>query len=378
MHRSKTAPASTHALIVDDEPAVREVVCLWLERLGYRCSRASSVAVARELMERQNFDIVTSDITMPGESGIELLHHVTREFPETPVLMLTANADTQLAIQALTQGAYGYLLKPVKREEFLCQFTKALEHRRLLIENREYTTLLEWKVNEQTRAIRIAHEETIQRLVTASMFRDDETGGHIKRTGIASALVAQALGWSNDQVHLIQLAAPMHDVGKVGIPDAILRKPGKLTPEEFAVMQTHSVIGAKMLAGSPSPVLQMAEQIAHHHHERWEGTGYPDRLAGEQIPEAARILAIVDFYDALTHDRVYRKAVDESIVLEMIEQARGTHFEPRIVDAFMAALPAIRTVNVCELDHEFAEPSHFLAPAEQSIPMAHHQWVLTH
>jgi putative two-component system response regulator len=260
MRRSKSNPSLTHVLVVDDESAVREVVCLWLERLGYRCYRADSVASAAEMLRNHSFDVVTSDITMPGRSGIELLNLITEEHPETPVLMLTANADTQSAIHALTQGAYGYLLKPVKREEFLCQFMKALEHRRLLVENREYTTLLEWKVSEQTRAIRSAHEETIQRLVTASMYRDDETGGHIKRTGIGSALVAQALGWSVEQVELIQLAAPMHDVGKVGIPDAILRKPGKLSDEEYVIMKTHAVIGAKMLAGSLSPVLQMAEQ----------------------------------------------------------------------------------------------------------------------
>lgn len=368
MRRSKPNPSLTHVLVVDDESAVREVVCLWLERLGYRCSRADSVASAVQLLKQQSFDVVTSDITMPGRSGIELLHLIVDEHPETPVLMLTANADTQSAIQALTQGAYGYLLKPIKREEFLCQFTKALEHRRLLVENREYTTLLEWKVSEQTRAIRNAHEETIQRLVTASMYRDDETGGHIKRTGIGSSLVARALGWSAEQIELIQMAAPMHDVGKVGIPDAILRKPGKLTAEEYSVMQTHAVIGAKMLAGSLSPVLQMAEQIAHFHHERWDGAGYPDRLSGEEIPKAARILAIVDFFDALTHDRVYRKAVPEDIVLEMIESGRETHFDPDVVRAFLEVIPEIRDVNVCEMEHELAPPtSYFPLLAESHL-----------
>jgi putative two-component system response regulator len=359
MRRLKPNPSLTNVLVVDDESAVREVVCLWLERLGYRCSRADSVASAMELLKNQSFDVVTSDIKMPGRSGIELLRLIVEEHPETPVLMLTANIDTQSAIQALTQGAYGYLLKPVKREEFVCQFTKALEHRQLLVENREYTTLLEWKVSEQTRAIRDAHEETIQRLVTASMYRDDETGGHIKRTGIGSALVAQILGWTPEQVELIQLAAPMHDVGKVGIPDAISKKPGKLSDEEYSIMKTHSVIGAKMLAGSMSSVLQMAEQIAHFHHERWDGAGYPDRLAGDEIPQAARILAIVDFYDALRHDRVYRKAVDEDIVLEMIEKGRETHFDPEIVQAFLEALPAIRAFNVGETDHELAPPTSY-------------------
>lgn len=359
-----STPRTPRVLVVDDERYVREIVRRWLERIGYECTCAESVDAACEILQQQTFDIVTSDISMPGQSGIELLRTIKEKYPETAVLMLTANADTRLAIQALTLGAYGYLLKPVEQEELLCQIERALEHRRLLVENREYTNLLEWKVREQTRHIRLAHEETIQRLVTACMFRDDETGGHIKRTGLSSALVAQAAGWSTEMVELIQLAAPMHDVGKVGIPDSILRKPGKLTSEEFKIMQQHTVIGADMLSGSLSPVLQMAEQIAHFHHERWDGTGYPNRLAGEDIPKAARILAIIDVYDALTHDRVYRRALPEEQVLQIIEDGRGTHFDPSVTKAFFEALPGIRTVNVYELDHEFgAAPEAVAAPA---------------
>ncbi len=355
-------------LIVDDERYVREIVLKWLERVGYECTCAESVGAAREILEQRTFDLITSDISMPGESGMELLRLVRDKYPDTAVLMLTANADTRLAVQALTLGAYGYLLKPVEREELLCQIERALEHNRLVVENREYTNLLEWKVREQTRHIRLAHEETIQRLVTACMFRDDETGGHIKRTGLASALVAQAAGWSTEMVELIQLAAPMHDVGKVGIPDAILRKPGKLTPEEFRIMQQHTVIGADMLSGSLSPVLQMAEQIAHFHHERWDGTGYPNRLAGEDIPKAARILAIIDVYDALTHDRVYRRALPEEQVLQIIEAGRGTHFDPGVVRAFFEALPGIRAVNVYELDPE-------LDAYSESAPQLQVAWI---
>jgi putative two-component system response regulator len=356
-------------LIVDDERYVREIVLKWLERVGYECTCAESVGAAREILEQRTFDLITSDISMPGESGMELLRLVREKYPDTAVLMLTANADTRLAVQALTLGAYGYLLKPVEREELLCQIERALEHNRLVVENREYTNLLEWKVREQTRHIRLAHEETIQRLVTACMFRDDETGGHIKRTGLASALVAQAAGWSTEMVELIQLAAPMHDVGKVGVPDAILRKPGKLTPEEFRIMQQHTVIGADMLSGSLSPVLQMAEQIAHFHHERWDGTGYPNRLAGEDIPKAARILAIIDVYDALTHDRVYRQALPEEQVLQIIEAGRGTHFDPSVVRAFFEALPGIRAVNVYELDPE-------LDAYSESAPQLQVAWIL--
>ena len=361
-------PRPTRVLVVDDERYVREIVRRWLERVGYECTCVDSVAAANEVLQHNSFDVITSDISMPGQSGLELLRSVKEKYPETAVLMLTANADTRLAIQALTLGAYGYLLKPVEQEELLCQIERAIEHRRLVIENREYTNLLEWKVREQTRHIRLAHEETIQRLVTACMFRDDETGGHIKRTGLASALLAQASGWSTEMVELIQLAAPMHDVGKVGIPDSILRKPGKLTSDEFRIMQQHTVIGADMLSGSLSPVLQMAEQIAHFHHERWDGTGYPNRLAGEDIPKAARILAIIDVYDALTHDRVYRRALPEEQVLQIIEDGRGTHFDPSVVNAFFEALPGIRTVNAYELDHEFGDYA-------DKAPTLHVKWI---
>lgn len=358
---SKEPSYPIRVLVVDDERHVRDIVCHWLERVGYICRTADSVKSARELMEREVFDIVTSDVGMPGETGINLLDWIKTAQPDVAVLMLTGNADTNLAIQALTHGAYGYLLKPVDREEMLCQIEKALEHRTLVLENREYTTQLEWRVREQTRHVRLAHEETIQRLVTACMFRDDETGGHIKRTGLSSALVAEAGGWSTEMVEQIRLAAPMHDVGKVAIPDSILRKPGPLTPQEFQLMQTHTLLGAKMLSGSLSPVLQMAEQIALCHHEKWDGSGYPHRRRGPDIPKAARILAIVDVYDALTHDRVYRKAFPEDEVLELIDAGTGKHFDPDVVGAFMDALPAIRAVNLHQTDDMPQDPLEMLS-----------------
>lgn len=359
-------PRRTNILVVDDESHVREIVCHRLRGVGYSCQTANSVAMACDLLQRQSFELVTSDIGMPGRSGIELLHLIKKQYPDTAVLMLTGNVDTQVAIRAMSDGAHGYLIKPVQRDELLRQVEMALGHRALMIENREYKTQLERKVCEQTQHIHLAHQETIQRLLVACMYRDEETGGHIKRTGLSSALVAQALGWPKERVELIRLAAPMHDVGKVAIPDSILLKPGKLTPEEFAIMQTHTTLGARMLAGSPSPILQMAEQIALGHHEHWDGRGYPQRLSGDEIPEAARILAIVDVFDALTHDRVYRKAFPEAEVLDMIRAGNGTHFEPRVVQAFFAALTAIRTVNVGELDEDFGDPIRHSIPAFES------------
>jgi putative two-component system response regulator len=281
---------------------------------------------------------------MPGQSGFELMRRIQESFSDTAVLMLTACEDTRLVIQSLTQGACGYLLKPTNSEELLREVVKALKRRQLLIEQRNYAQGLEERVCEQTHVIRSAQEEMTHRLITTSMVRDNETGAHIKRIGLFSALVAEAACWPLDAIDLIRLAASMHDIGKVGIPDAILRKPGKLTADEYEVMKTHTLIGAQMLFGSASPMLQMAEQIARSHHEHWDGTGYPDGLAGAAIPESARIVAIVDVYDAMTHERVYHAALPEDEVLTVLDRGCGTQFDPDIVHAFFASLDAIHTL----------------------------------
>jgi CHASE1-domain containing sensor protein len=203
---------------------------------------------------------------------------------------------------------------------------------------------LEEKVREQTTDIRRAHEEVVDRLISAAQWSDEETGMHIRRTGLLSEVLARSAGWFGDDVEAIRQAAPMHDIGKIGIPDAILQKPGKLTTEEFAVMKTHTRIGADILAGSESSMLQMARDIALNHHERWDGKGYPRGLAGKAIPECARIVAIVDVYDALTHDRVYRPALPESEVLTIMQQGAGTHFDPLLMTFFFLHFSEIRRI----------------------------------
>jgi putative two-component system response regulator len=203
---------------------------------------------------------------------------------------------------------------------------------------------LEQKVHEQTVDIRRANEEVIDRLVSAAQWSDEETGMHIRRTGLLCEVLARAAGWFGDDVECIRQAAPMHDIGKIGIPDAILQKPGKLTPEEFAVMKTHTRIGADILAGSKSPVLQMAREIALNHHERWDGKGYPRGLTGKAIPEPARIVAIVDVYDALSHDRIYRPALPEAEVLTIMQQGAGNHFDPLLMTFFFLHFSEIRRI----------------------------------
>jgi putative two-component system response regulator len=332
----------TTILVVDDEAPVRNLLATWLSGRGFRCVRADSAATARRCLETEPIDLITADIKMPGESGIDLLREVVAKTPELPVLMLTGNRDTESAIAALNAGAFGYLLKPTRQDELLAQVSHGLELRRLRLERRRYTEGLEQRVREQTVEIRQAHEETIHRLVTAAACRDLETGAHIVRTGIFSEILARGAGWSPAEVERIRMAAPMHDIGKIAVPDAILRKPAGLTPEEYDCMKQHTVIGARLLAGSKSPILVMAREIAFCHHERWDGKGYPTGLAGDAIPEAARILAIVDVYDALTSDRPYRRAMKEEEVLKMMLAEQGRHFDPALLTTFFSVLEEIQ------------------------------------
>lgn len=356
------SPPDARLLVVDDDRFVRDLLARWLKDEGYACLTADGPAAARHCLERQAVDLVTLDIRMPGGSGLDLLEQIKERWADTAVLMLTAEGHTDSAIRALTAGACGYLRKPVDREEFRIQVRNGLERRRLVLDNRDYTHRLEEKVREQTLALRRAHEETICHLLKASLYRDEETGAHIKRTGWYSELLAGAIGWGSEQVDLIRLAAPMHDIGKIGIPDAILRKPGSLTSDEFAIMRTHAHIGATMLAGSESPMLRMAREIALCHHERWDGSGYPAALRGTVIPESARIVAIVDVYDALSHDRVYRPALPESDVLKTMRGGRGVHFDPFLFDAFMSLLPEMRAIAQTITDDDEAQSAPFTVP----------------
>lgn len=335
-----TPPACV--LVVDDDANVRTLIGRWLSSTGYDCLVADSVLQANEVMARKKIDIVTTDINMPGLSGVDWLPQLRQRYPDLPVLMLTGCEDIGLAISTLTQGAWGYLIKPVEKQDLLFQVNRAIERKQMLAAQRDYTEGLESTVRDQTQLLRDSHEETITRLIAASQVHDDETGAHIRRIGLLSAIIAESLGWSAQEVDKIRLAAPMHDIGKIGIPDAILRKPGKLTPQEYDVMKTHTTIGATILANSKFPMLQMAEQIARSHHERWDGSGYPDRLCGEAIPLAARIVAVVDVYDALSHDRVYRPALPQDEVLAIMDENAVNGFDPIVIAKFFQSLPLIQ------------------------------------
>jgi putative two-component system response regulator len=339
-----TGSSPITVLVIDDDSGVRRVVARWLAADGYHSAEAATAEAAREFLRTHPVQLITLDVRMPGVSGIELLPQIAAEYPDTPVIMMTGVQETQTAIDTLTHGACAYLTKPVKREALCREVRAALLRRRFAIGSRQYTLRLEEKVREQTVAIRSAQEETIHRLVSASMWRDEVTGTHLRRTGLLAELLAKAAGWSAAEAEFIRLAAPMHDIGKIGIPDTILRKPGILSAEELEIMKQHTRIGAMMLAGSSVPMLQMARDIALCHHERWNGEGYPAGLSGSLIPECARIVAIVDVYDAMTHDRTYRRAYAEERARTMMQRETGTQFDPRLLTLFF-----LRLAEVCRI-----------------------------
>lgn len=343
MHGVNSESSAT-LLVVEDEQPLRALLARWLRDAGYACLEAHDAAEAWKRLRTNDVHLLTLDITLPGGSGLDLVPEIKRAFPDTQILMVTASADAATAVEALTDGANAYLFKPVERKELLHHVERGLERRRLLVESRLYTQRLERQIREQTLVIRRAHEETIHRLVAASGYRDEETGGHVRRTGLFSEVLARAAGWSIAEAETLRFAAPMHDVGKIGVPDQILRKPGRLTSDEYEVMKRHTLIGAKILADSSSPLLKTAAVIALYHHERWDGQGYPHGLARESIPEAARIVAIADVYDALSHDRVYRPALPVDEVLETMAEGLDRQFDPALLPIFFAVHDEIERI----------------------------------
>lgn len=336
---------SDRILLVDDEKRLLRSMKRQLES-DYQIDTCDCPLEALGTVQQgAKYAVVVSDHLMPRLCGVNFLTRVRTYAPDSVRIMLTGSAEFHTAIEAVNDGrVFRFLAKPCPAEALRKALNDGLQHYRFAKQRKHYTSQLEVTVRQQTRQIRAAHEETIYRLITASSHRDQETGAHIQRVGLFSHALAIAIGWDETEAELLRLAAPMHDVGKIGIPDAVLQKPGKLSKDEFAVMQTHTTLGAQMLDGSNAPVLQLARDIALSHHERWDGGGYPHGKSGEEIPLAARIVSIVDVYDALSHDRVYRKAVVEKDVLEILANGRGTHHDERLLDNFMKILPVIRRI----------------------------------
>jgi putative two-component system response regulator len=328
-------------LIVDDQETNVELLQRILARAGYTdVVSTTDPRRAVALVHEAAPDLVLLDLHMPHLDGFGVMEALAAGMPPSaylPILCLTADVSREVRERALGSGARDFLTKPFDRTEVLLRIRNLLETRSLYQEVARHRDALEAKVRERTRALEAAQGEILERLAQAAEMRDDDTGQHTRRVGETSAVTARALGMDEDTVELVRRAAPLHDVGKIGIPDAILLKPGLLTPEERAVMRTHTTLGARILARGRNAVMAMAEQVALCHHERWDGGGYPRGLRGEEIPLAARIVAVADFYDALASDRPYRAAWPIPRVLAEIEAGIGSHFDPDVAAAFLRA-----------------------------------------
>jgi len=331
-------PDARILLIDDQEPNVRALRRV-LGAAGYQqVSSTCDSREAAELFRRVQPDLVLLDLQMPHMDGLAVLEQLGGIVPATsyvPVLVLTGHGAPEARQRALALGATDFVAKPFDMAEVLLRIRNLLQTRRLHVRLQEENADLERRVEERSRELTRAQMEVLERLARAAECRDDDTGQHTHRVGRCAARLARALDLPASDVTTIERAAPLHDVGKIGIPDQILLKPGRLTPDEVAVMRTHTVLGAQLLAGGSSELVRVAEQIARHHHERWDGAGYPEGLSGDAIPLVARIVGLVDFFDALSHDRPYRPAWALEAVLEEIRSQRGRHFDPALVDAFL-------------------------------------------
>ncbi len=333
-------PRDARILIIDDHQANIEALKRILRSAGFvSVNSATDPMVGVALVQTWMPDLVLLDFHMPLLDGFGVLESIRPQLTGgryLPVLMLTADSSDETKRRALAGGAKDFLTKPFDATEAVLRIENLLEMRSLYTTIRTQNELLEQRVDERTRELEEAQVEILQRLAVAAEFRDDDTGEHTHRVGHLAALLATEIRLSSAEVDVIRRAAPLHDVGKIGIPDSILLKTGRLTHEERRIMETHVTIGAAMLARGRSALVQTAECIARSHHERWDGKGYPDGLAGELIPIEARIVAVADFLDALTHRRPYRPAWPVEKTVVAIVDGRGSHFDPAVVDALLA------------------------------------------
>jgi len=353
-------------LVVDDEEPIRRLIGYLLQTHGYTVTLAADAREARQKLDEQPFALMLCDVNMPGESGMDLVRSILGERPHTAAIMVTGLDSSVLANAALDMGAFGYIVKPFESNEVMIDVANALRRRRLEMENRLHRENLEDVVRTRTIALqqaldwlersekelRLSREETIQRLAIAAEFRDSSTAQHIQRMSHYCELLARKYGLSPERCDLIRTASPMHDIGKIGTPDHVLLKPGKFTQEEFGVIAQHAEIGYRILSGSDAELLKVAAVIAYTHHERFDGTGYPRGLKGEAIPIEGRIASIADAFDALTTQRVYKPAFELSHAMELMLKHRGEHFDPELLDVFIAS-----TDELTRIHDQFADRS---------------------
>jgi putative two-component system response regulator len=372
IHQTDGDPTTGRIMMVDDEPCNAKVVQLFLEDHGY--GNFVSITDSRQALAslgRQPPDVLLLDVNMPHVSGLDILASIRDDehLSHMPVILVTASDDTAIKRKALELGASDYLSKPVDRYELLLRLRNALATKAYQDQLQRYSENLEHKVRLRTAELEASKREIIRCLAQAAEYRDDDTGRHVVRVGKYAGVIARRLGFNDSQVEMIEQAAQLHDIGKIGISDAILLKPGRLESHEFEAMKKHCEIGKSIIQPAcdavvqlaanklgvecglhGSPFLQMAARIAGTHHERWDGSGYPQGLAGEQIPIEGRITAVADVYDALSSVRPYKPAYPESKCLTILENGRGRHFDPRVLDAFYAA-----TAEIMAIQTQFAD-----------------------
>ena len=360
------AASPPRVLTIDDEDMIRETIAVYLENKGYAVLEACNGRVGLERFFAERPDLVLVDLRMPEMDGLEVLARIREFSPGTPTIVVSGTGVLRDALESIRRGAWDYVTKPIQDMDILgLAVEKALERARLLRENKAYQENLESLVRERTAEVEKTRRQIMQRLSRAAEFKDNETGRHVVRVGEISALIGRAVGLSPEECDMLRECAPLHDLGKIGIPDAILLKPGPLTPGEWEVMQRHCLFGCEILGPLGSlrdahdwcseplpptrgtdhnPLLDLARTLALLHHERWDGQGYPFGLEGEDIPLEARIVAVVDVYDALRSTRAYKEAFSEEQSLESLRQGSGTQFDPHIVKVFFMHLGTIRTI----------------------------------
>ena len=327
-------------LIADDEEMIRELIHITLSKEGFTCFQAANAEEGLEIINSHRLDMALLDIMMPGRSGIELLKDIKQITPDTTVLMITAMTDMDTALACIHCGAEDYLTKPFNLDRVLLTVKNTLDKRRLVLENREYQANLEQKVREQTEVIRtvmgeinLAYEHTLAALIRALDAREKEVGSHSERVMAYARLLAEAAGIDERQRAVLAKGALLHDIGKIGVSDNILLKPAKLDAAEWEIMRKHPAVGYEILSGIR--FFSGAAELVLSHHERYDGTGYPNGLRRSDIPVSARIFALVDTLDAMTSDRPYRKALSFQAVRDEVMRCSGLQFDPDLVGVFM-------------------------------------------
>ena len=347
---------NSRILIVDDEPANLKLLDKMLGGQGYQdLVLIDDPRMVIDSYKEKRPDLILLDINMPHLDGYQVMEQLKalNDPLLPPIIILTAQHGKDYLLRALRAGARDFITKPFDRNELLMRARNLLEAQLAHRLTHDQKSILEEMVRERTEEINKTRLQIVQRLGMAAEYRDEETGNHILRMSHISTLLAKNIGWNEEDCELMLLASPMHDIGKIGIPDHILLKPGKFEPNEWEIMKTHATIGGKLLEGDDSDLMHMARTIALTHHEKWDGSGYPNGLAGNAIPLAGRIAALADVFDALTSERPYKKAWTTEAAVELIKENSGKQFDPDLVNVFLQQLPDIAAI--CK---RFSEPTH--------------------